>query len=70
MAQVIKTISLNKEQARFIDEHRTLSLSKIVQVRINELMELDFNASKDLKIANVRIKQLNLELDKWKKSQE
>ena len=39
MAQIIRSVSINKEQARFLDESRELSLSKIVQVSINRLME-------------------------------
>jgi hypothetical protein len=41
MAQnsLIKTVSITKEQEDFLNEHTDLSLSKICQSKINELME-------------------------------
>ena len=39
MAQIIRSVSINKEQAEFLDGNKELSLSKICQVSINRIME-------------------------------
>ena len=39
MPQIIKTVSLNPDQADFINSHPSLKLSSICQKAINDLME-------------------------------
>ena len=71
MPQIIKTISLSPAQAQFLEENKEMSLSKIAQREINNIMEHELHASGELRKAqnqiiflNNEIQKLNLELDK------
>lgn len=39
MGQIIRSVSINQEQAQFLSSHPELSLSKICQTTINKIMD-------------------------------
>lgn len=81
MVQIIRSVSINPEQAKFLDENKELSLSKICQVKINDMMNdstiyqsrviqlerANSTLSEALKAATDKLDQLNCELEdgKW-----
>lgn len=81
MAQIIRSVSISKEQAEFLDENRELSLSKICQSKINDMMNdstiyahrltqlegANIQLQNALKLATDQLDKLNCELEdgKW-----
>jgi hypothetical protein len=69
---IVRGVSLNKEQDNFLNENPELSISKITQVAINNLMESHQSISKEHLILKKRcgfletqLQNANEQIAKW-----
>lgn len=65
MASKILTISINETQFRFLEENPDFSPSKLLQAKINELMETSINFEERMKTLKIQIDRLTEHRNKF-----
>lgn len=58
----IKSVSVSEEMSNFLDEHKEISVSKIIQTRLMEIMEFQRQCENCIKAKNLS-KELKKRID-------